>query len=758
MPLAAAQGAGLWAAALSCLAFTAVAAEPGQPLTEALEQLVREGFRVVFSDAVVDPALRVVEDPGPGTLEERASRMLAPHGLALEQVQPGVFAVIARGRPAPAQPPAAVPGTELAEVRVYASRYRLDTERGLVLAELRGEDLEALPGIDQDAMRVVRYLPGIASNGLTARAHVRGGYENEVAVYFDGAPLFEPYHFKDFYAPLGMLDPGAIGRVDFYSGVPPPRYGNRLSGVLDMTPREWSGRDRHELGLSLLYAHALSQGRLEDRPVEWLGAYRRSVVNDLLELADKRSGQPQFADALARLRVELADGGELVGGLLSLDDSLRLDLADGTERARARYRDRSAWLRGVWPLPGGAVLEGTLAHSARDSRRQGELARPGSVDGSLEDRRDAETVSAVVGLSVPGERWRLRLHGEWQEHEARFDFARSAAFEPLLAQALGRPASIEDAARLRAGGNAYAAAASLQVTASERLTLDFGLRWDAQRYSGGFAEDQLSPRVAAQYALDEDTVLRLSWGRLAQAQRPDELQVADGEAGFHVPARATQAVLALERRVSRDAVLRLEAFDKRIGRVLPAWENVLDPRSILTEIEPDRLRIAPESSRVYGTELSGRWEPGRTWSAWLAYAWSEATDEFPGFESARSWNQKHAIVLGVAWTRMPWQLSANGRWNSGWRRNTLDLQSGLSPRNAQSWPDARALDLRASWTRPLPIGALNVFAEVSNLFGQENLCCTAYAVEDLGGAAALVGEVETWIPRYALVGVKWTFP
>lgn len=749
------------AAASLCLCGppAAEAIEPGEPLSAALDELARQGLRIVYSSALVGPGLRVAGDPGQGSLEERAARLLAPHGLALEAIQPGVFAVVRRAAaPAAGEPPPAPATARLEAITIHASRYRLDTQRGLVLAELSREEFEALPGLDQDAMRVMRYLPGVASNGLTARAHVRGGYENEVATYFDGAPLFEPYHFKDFYGPLGVLDPGAISRVDFYSGVPPPRHGGRLSGVLEMAPREWGGQDHHEIGVSLLYAHALSQGRMEDHPVEWLGAVRRSVVNDILELADKRSGQPRFTDALARIAIDVGEQGEVVAGWLSLDDSLKVDLSDGTERARADYRDRTMWLRGAWRYPAGAELQGILSYTERHGNREGALARPGSVVGEIEDERKSNITTARLELLLPADDWRLALTGEWAGHSARFDFARQAVFEPLLAQALGRPSALEDAADLRVTGSALAASASLQLMPMPGLALDLGLRWDRQRYGLGFDEDQVSPRVGAQYELDADTLLRLSWGRLAQAQRPDELQVADGESGFHEPARATQTVLAVERRVSREAVVRLEAFDKRISRVLPAYENVLDPRALLAEIEPDRLRITPNESRAYGAELSGRWEPRRTWSSWLAYTWSEATDEFEDSEAERTWNQQHSVVLGVAWTRHPWQLSANWRWNSGWRRNTIDEEFILSPRNRQSWSDSKSLDLRASWARELPVGAISVFAEVINVLDHDNLCCTRYTVETAGGGPTLLAETTAWLPRYALVGVTWSLP
>jgi hypothetical protein len=84
-------------------------------------------------------------------------------------------------------------------------------------------------------------LPGTAANALSARSHVRGGREDELAVYFDGAPLFEPFHYKDVQSLLGLLDPDSISKIDFFSGVFPARYGNRLLAVLDLRPSVWSG-------------------------------------------------------------------------------------------------------------------------------------------------------------------------------------------------------------------------------------------------------------------------------------------------------------------------------------------------------------------------------------------------------------------------------------------------------------------------------------------------------------------------------------
>src|SRR5690606_9237974 len=107
----------------------------------------------------------------------------------------------------------------LYEVDVYASRYVIDEVMpASALAELSREELEALPGLNQDVMRVTRFLPGTASSPVSARSHVRGGREDELAVFFDGVQLFEPFHYKDVHSLLGMLDPDSISKIDFFSG------------------------------------------------------------------------------------------------------------------------------------------------------------------------------------------------------------------------------------------------------------------------------------------------------------------------------------------------------------------------------------------------------------------------------------------------------------------------------------------------------------------------------------------------------------
>jgi outer membrane receptor protein involved in Fe transport len=320
---------------------------------------------------------------------------------------------------------------------------------------------------------------------------------------------------------------------------------------------------------------------------------------------------------------------------------------------------------------------------------------------------------------------------------------------------------------LDADGQSYAAFASVLIHVSKRVSLDLALRWDAQRFGSAFSDDQVSPRVSAQYQYDPDTVLRMSWGRMAQTQRPDELQVQDGDPRFHPAQRSTQTVLSVERKLRPMALLRIEAYDKRISNPIPIFENLLDPFALFPELEADRVRVQPDSSHVHGAEFSLRWQFPANWSGWMSYSWSQATDRTGETRALRTWDQKHTVSSGLVWQPGAWQFSGNVNWHSGWRRNILvqtEIPNGaangiaLAPRNSAAWGDYLSLDLRAEWFRAISRGALHVYGEIDNLTNHANDCCVSYALQSAGSLPPLSSRTTTWLPRLYLVGVTWQLP
>lgn len=768
----------LIAAAALLLASAAYGAEPpalrkGEPLAAALTALRDAGLGIIFSTALIGPELRVEGDPGTGTPEEIARRILAPHGLRLETIRPGIFSVVRDASTENDQTPSAASAArdtrsagaaanDLQEVDIYASRYTIEQQESrAALAELSRDDIEALPGLSEDVLRVPRFLPGTAASPLSARAHVRGGREDELAVFFDGVPLFEPFHYKDVQGLLGMLDPESIATIDYFSGVFPVRYGNRLSGVLDITPRTYAGENYNAIGASVLYSHAITQGRLDSYPFEWLVSARRANVDLFADLLGRREAEPNFLDALGRAQVDIGERSSLVAGWLLLDDELSANLDDGAEAGNIEYRDATGWLSWRMRPTDDSALRATVSRTERHTNRAGTVNQPGYSFGTLDDRRrfDTTTVRLEARAQVLP-RLALTSGLEWYDYNATYDYASDATFDPELAAALGRSPTYSQRTALRSTGEAYAAYVSGAITVAPRTTLDLAIRWDAQRFGTAFHDDQLSPRVSLQYDYDAATTLRASWGRASQTLRPDELPVQDGELEFPRAQFATQTVLSVERRFAPIAVLRVELYDKRIRDPSPQFENLLDPFALLPELEVDRVRIAPDRSRAHGAELSVRWQASDRWSGWASYTFSEAKDYFGDTPVPRTWDQKHALATGLAWTSHPWLLSGTATWHSGWRSNQLlSTPTGieLAPRNAASWPPFFSLDARASWTHVLRRGALDAYLEIDNLTNRDNPCCSSYRLSSTG-APTLTRADSGWLPRVFLIGVTWQLP
>lgn len=729
----------------------------GTPVTEALTQLRARGLAVIFSDRVVTADLRVQEDLVIRSPLEAAERMLAAHGLRLRSLRPGL-SVVVRAPTAPSAPPPPIDTGPLAEVEIYASRYSVESA-GISAVQLRREDIEALAGLDEDALRVAQVMPGTASTPVSARTHVRGGGDDEMLVRFDGIPRLAPYHFQDFGAILGSIDPVTVDGLDFYSGVFPVRHGDRLSAVMELQPRRARGEDHHEIGLSMLALHALSVGERElaGAPTHWLVAARSSTTGWMAKIADIDDIEVEFSDLLLRGERAVGDW-TFVAGVATLQDELDyrdLQSAFDREAASAGYRDNTVWLKARQGEADERHLE--LSFAAYDSRadRRGALSENEIVSGRLSEERRTRGHHLELLWRRPGA-WSLGL--ESLDLRTRHAHSISAVFDPDLAAAFGRPPDLDREIRTTATSRTWSAHASRLFALSPSWRLDLGLRAD-HRDRPRRATDW-SPRLAMEHELGDGRFLRASAGRTTQGQRADELQVADGEPVFHAVQKSDQWVLGYERLLADHGAWRIEAYRKRITDPAPRYENILDPVSIVPEMEIDRERVAPDGALAYGVEFSGRYALDDRWSGFLNYAWSEVEDEFGDIDVARAWNQQHSLMAGLLWRAGPWTVSAQGNWRTGWRRTefTEDASGAVSPvvedRNRARWPSQWSIDLRAAWRRPLRHGAMEVALDINNVTDERNPCCTD--LSSVGGELRV--RTRSWLPRYLNLGVVWSVP
>lgn len=126
------------------------------------------------------------------------------------------------------------------EVRVEGG-YTMDDLRPT--ATLNRIDVYTAPGGTADILQVFQMLPGATRASEGSDLYVRGGDPDESPVLVEGAPLVYPGVFETLHGGVfGILDPSVLARAYFSSGGFSARYGDALSGVVELETdgRPWT--------------------------------------------------------------------------------------------------------------------------------------------------------------------------------------------------------------------------------------------------------------------------------------------------------------------------------------------------------------------------------------------------------------------------------------------------------------------------------------------------------------------------------------
>jgi hypothetical protein len=502
----------------------------------------------------------------------------------------------------------------------------------------------------------------------------------------------------------------------------------------------------------------LSSGRFAADRGAWLTSLRASNLDVVTGSGDSDVGEPRYSDVFSKLSFNLGPGVTLATGALLLNDEVLLRDSDEVS-ARADDRDRYVWVRLLDDRGDKLTATYLLTSTELDDRRRGSIADPDLTVGELHEQRRfvSQGLKADWAFRFSPRRV-LRWGAELEDMSARYEFLSHATFPaPIDVGALERPPS-EVSAQPEVSGQRQAAYLSYRFRPALPFTVETGLRWDRQTY---LDDATLSPRVNLLFDVGRAT-LRAAWGRFYQAQDPSELPVGDGATSLYPTQESEHTVLGLEYPLGDAGTLRLEAYRKRLEHLRPRFENLYYRVSLLPELLPDRVMIAPQDGEASGIELAIDRERG-PWSWWFALARSSVRDRFADGSSApRSWDEPWSVKAGATWTGPRWTATVNATTHAGWPAAGLSLTAeGLvaEARDGDRLPTFATLDVKAIRRVELARGRLSWFLELDNAFDRTNPCCLDYSVGfDAGGRPiALSTARKSWVPLVPSVGFMWEY-
>jgi TonB family protein len=209
------------------------------------------------------------------------------------------------------------------EIVVYGKAEEKEvSRRQLTLTEVR-----KIPGIGNDAVRVVQALPGVARPSfISGDIIVRGTPSWDSRYYLDGVDLPMLYHFGGLKS---VYNSEALGSIDFYPGGFGTRYGGCIGGVIEIKGRQpktdrWHG----QLDLNLIDGSILAEGPVTDN-ISLLVSARRSFLGDMASWYFEQypdlfpfSVAPYYYDILARADYTPTDKHHIFVTSLTCRDSM----------------------------------------------------------------------------------------------------------------------------------------------------------------------------------------------------------------------------------------------------------------------------------------------------------------------------------------------------------------------------------------------------------------------------------------------------
>jgi hypothetical protein len=633
---------------------------------------------------------------------------------------------------------------------------------------LARERLRSTPHLGEDVFRAVARVPGVAADEYAAQFSIRGGEEDEILVLLDGMELYEPFHLKDVNGgALSIVDVEALGSVRLLTGGIPARFGDRLSGVMELTSASPRGERRASLGLSMTNARALAEGQLGDGRGEWLAVARRGYLDLVLGITDASPQvdlRPVYYDGYAKVSRRVGESHTLSAHALWAADTMTI--VDDEDTIENSYANGYGWLTWRSDL-GDSATQRTLLSVGRVTReRVGiDLAWPqGQLNSQVLEDRAFDLVGIKQDwLAAPSDAHVVSAGFDIKRHAADYTYASSTRRQP---SAVGEYATRASARNVP--GTQVGVYVSDSVTLSRRASADIGVRYDRASWSGA---GLLTPRVAFVHMLGENTAARAGWGMFSQFQRVADLRVEDGEEEFRPPERSEHTTLAVEHVLESGLSLSVEAYWKRLTDIHPRYRNLDGQIDFFPEVARDRATVSPDRGETKGVEIVLTRDVGDALSWWASYAYALAEEEVDSVTTPRDFDQRHAFVLDVSYRPSSrWSLTVAWQVRSGRPYTPLVFERPVTARgfgpvqesygavNSARLPPYHRLDVRALRRFGDDGSRLAVYAEVRNLYDRDNVRrydVDAYAGRE--GDIVVSRTPVTWLPILPSVGLRWDF-
>ena len=616
--------------------------------------------------------------------------------------------------------------------RVNIKRPQMSVNR------LSAETIKQIPVIlgEADVIKSILLLPGVTSAGEGASGfNVRGGAADQNLILLDEAIIFNSSHLFGFFS---VFNPDAIKDLKLYKGGIPARYGGRVSSVLDIYQKEGNSKEFHMSGgIGVVASRLLAEGPIEKNKGAFLIGGRASYAHLFLPLFDI-DNKAYFYDLNTKLNYKV-----------NQNNSLFLSGYFG--------RDLFSLNESFVNIYGNSVLNVRWNHLFSDK---------------LFSNLSLIYSDYYYGLELDfvGFKWNSGI----QNFNLKYDFKYYLndqvqinaginniyyGFNPGKIEPNNSDSGIITDQLTRKFANEAAAYVDIEHSLTDNLTVEYGLRFsnfvrlgqdevnvyrdnqpvifdpflllykgadpinvqtDISRSETLADFNNLEPRLAASYTINDDTSIKASYTRLVQylhllsnTSSPTPLDVWTPSGPFTKPQKLDQYALGFFKNFKEDMyTLETEVFYKDVQNRI----DYIDGADLIANDAIEQVILNGEA-RAYGWELLLRKNSGK-FKGWLAYTLSKSEQRTQGRNSRETginlgqwyntpYDKTHDISINASYElNAKWKFGTNFLFQTGQPTNfpvgQFEFQGIVVPtygfRNEQRLPSYHRVDVSATLT------------------------------------------------------------
>lgn len=556
-----------------------------------------------------------------------------------------------------------------------------------------------------EIIRSLQLLPGVSTVGEGATGfNVRGGNIDQNLVLLDEAPVFNSSHLFGFFS---VFNPDAVKDVKLYKGGIPSRYGGRLSSILDVRMKEGNTKNLSiNGGIGFIFSRLSVEAPIVKDKASFIVAARRSYIDVLARpflSSDNRDSGLNFYDLTFKTNYNISDKDRLF-----LSAYLGRDNFIFGEQAGFNWGNSTGTFR--WNHLFSEKLFSNLTFYYSDYDYQ--------INFYSDPQNRFDWNAGIVNYSLKPEftlflnpKNRIRFGGQAIVYE--FEPGDAVGVSEGEVQDFGLPKkfAIESALYIEN-----------EQDLGEKIKINYGLRWSHFNYTGDgvaytFADTEpgkrkdvvstetfdqwesiqtynnLEPRFAIKYQLNNSSSLKASYNRMAQYIQLVSNTTASTPVDIWTPASnniepqiADQVAIGYFRNFNSNSYeFSSEFYYKEMQNIV----DYIDAADLLLNpfLEGDLL---PGNGRAYGMELLLKKTKG-DFTGWLSYTLARTELKIPGINNNKwypsRFDQTHNFAFnGFYEINKRWSLSSTFTVISGtpisFPTSRFEQQGYIVPHNA----------------------------------------------------------------------------